>query len=629
MVPGALPCPPPRGRAGLPGAKLNQPGDVANFLSHQPPFDGLDRDALAAVAAEAHEVAYAPGESALVEDGPVVDALQVVRRGSMDLLREGRVVDILEPGECFGHPSLLSGLPPAFTVRAREWSACVVIPRAAAERALGSATGVRYVALSLHERLTRLDQTAAALPGLATVRLQALVSRPALQLPPDTPIRDAARAMTEHGVAAALVIVDGTVGIVTDRDLREQVVAAGRSLEDPVRLIAHAPAPRAPARQTAGEAMVDLLDAGARELCVTDDDGTVVGVLSVDELAAGEHTAWGLRVELQRAGDEEALVRTATAGLPHLLVALVASGLEANDISRVLAIQHDTVTARLLDFAFARHGQAPVAWSWLALGSVARRELTLASDQDNALALADGGGKPADEWFARVAADVNAGLARCGFGADHGDVLASNQAWRMEAGEWRATFERCLEYPDRSHLVRAAVGFDFRQVAGGLDVAPPLVAVIRSAPAHPGFLRRLARTVTDWWVPLGRRGRLATDQEGRLDIKGGGARIIANIARLHALSHGITTSSTMDRLLAAERTGALEADVAAGLREAFTVIARVRLRHHAAQLAAGEPPDNRIDPGELAPLARAELREALRAVAAEQRRLRVYRPMGV
>jgi CBS domain-containing protein len=75
--------------------------------------------------------------------------------------------------------------------------------------------------------------------------------------------------------------------------------------------------------------------------------------------------------------------------------------------------------------------------------------------------------------------------------------------------------------------------------------------------------------------------------------------------------------------------GAVEADTAVALREAFTVVARVRLRHHAAQLAEGLPPDNRIDPGELAPLARAELREALRTVAAEQRRLRVYRPMGV
>jgi CBS domain-containing protein len=627
MVPGAVSRPPPGGRAGLPGAQLLS--DLAAFLSRQPPFDGLESDALEAVVAAAQEIRYEQGQNALVEDGPVVDALQVVRSGSMDLLRDGRVVDVLEPGECFGHPSLLSGMPPAFTVRAREPCACVMIPRAAAVGALGSPAGVRYVALSLRERLTRADQTAGALPGLATARLETLVTRPPLELAPDTSIREAARAMTEHGVAAALVTLNGTVGIVSDRGLRERVVAAGRSLEDPVREAANAPAPRAPARQTAGEALVDLLDAGARELCVTGDDGRVLGLLSVEDLAAGEHTPFGLRLALQRAADEDELVRIATAGLPRLLTALLSTGLAATDIGRVLAIQSDTATARLLDFAMARFGQAPVAWSWLALGSVARRELTLASDQDNALALADAGGKPADDFFADVAETVNAGLARCGFGADRAEVLARSHTWRMEAGQWRDTFALCLERPDRSHMVRAAVGFDFRAVSGGLDVAPTLVGVMRQAPAHPGFLQRLARTVTDWRVPLGRRGQLATDREGRLDIKRGGALIIANIARLHALSHAITISSTMDRLVAAEQMGAVEADTAVGLREAFTVVARVRLRHHAAQLADGLAPDNRIDPGELAPLARAELREALRAVAAEQRRLRVYRPMGV
>ena len=62
----------------------------------------------------------------------------------------------------------------------------------------------------------------------------------------------------------------------------------------------------------------------------------------------------------------------------------------------------------------------------MGLGSVARREMTIASDQDNALAFADEGGAEADDYFAAVASDVNAGLARCGFGEDNADVLTHN-----------------------------------------------------------------------------------------------------------------------------------------------------------------------------------------------------------
>lgn len=102
-----------------------------------------------------------------------------------------------------------------------------------------------------------------------------------------------------------------------------------------------------------------------------------------------------------------------------------------------------------------------------------------------------------------------------------------------------------------------------------------------------------------------------------------------NLARFFALSNGITISSTPDRLVAAEEVGALDAEAATVLREAFAVFARVRLQHHAAQIEAGRAPDNLVDPAELPPLARAELREAFRAIAHAQKRLSVYVPLGI
>jgi len=290
-------------------------------------------------------------------------------------------------------------------------------------------------------------------------------------------------------------------------------------------------------------------------------------------------------------------------------------------------VQSDTVTARLVDLAFARHGAAPVPWAWMGLGSVARRELTLASDQDNALAFADEGGAEADDFFAAAAAEVNAGLARCGFGEDNADVLARDPRWRMPASRWRGVLHECLEYPDSSHLVRAAVTFDFRHVLGGLEIVPPLVDVIRHAREHPDFIRRLARTATDWEVPLGFRGSLSTGKDGRLDVKKGGSLPIANLARLHALSAGITTSATLDRLLAAEEVGQLDSDTASALREAFGIVLRVRHEHHAACFREGREADNRIDPDELSAPRRAELTAALRAVHDAQKRLSIVRPL--
>jgi CBS domain-containing protein len=491
-----------------------------------------------------------------------------------------------------------------------------------------SPDGARYLASSLRSRLVRTGHTAHGLPELSMTRLGALVHRPPVLVSPDATIADAATAMTEAHATAALVDGSDGVGIVTDADLRERVLATGRSADEPIRLAAR-PALTAPADRTASEALVDLLDAEERELCVLGPDGRVLGLLGIEDIAGGEHSPFALRRAIARADDDDALVATVTAGLPRLLASLLSAGLAPADVSRALAVQSDTATMRLIDLAFRRHGPAPVAWAWLALGSVARRELTLASDQDNALAYADEGGPEADAFFARVASDVNGGLARCGLGEDAADVLARDPRWRMSESRWRATFVECLEHPDRSHLVRAAVSFDFRHVGGGLDVVPPLAAVVRDARHHPGFIARLARTATDWKPPLGFRGQIHADDDGRIDLKVGGALPIANLARLHAFAAGITISGTVDRLVAAQETGQLDAETATALREAFETVSRIRLEHHAVCLAEGRPADNRVDPRALPPLRRAGLREALRAVAAAQRRLGVFTRPGL
>ena len=56
------------------------------------------------------------------------------------------------------------------------------------------------------------------------------------------------------------------------------------------------------------------------------------------------------------------------------------------------------------------------------------------------------------------------------------------------------------------------------------------------------------------------------------------------------------------------------------------MIARVRFAHHADLIAAGLPADNLIDPDELAPIARTDLREALAIVKRTQKRLAASAP---
>jgi CBS domain-containing protein len=513
-------------------------------------------------------------------------------------------------------------------VRAREPSSCLMFGPAAARRLLATEAGVAYVAWSLRKRLTRAGHTVHGLHDVGTTPVSAIMRAPVYAEATET-LRSAARRLGEDHVQALLVAMpDETVGILTDADVRAAVADGHLSADAPAHALARAPAPTVPVRQLAIEATVDMLAAGVEHMAVLD-AGRVCGVLSAaDLLGLDANSPIGLRHAILGAPDAEVLGRAA-AQLPRLFLTLSRAGVPSRDLGRVLSLAHDAVVARLIDFSLWSHGPAPLPWAWLDMGSAARREFTLASDQDNALAYARPGSsseltpESADAYFERLGQDVNEGLERCGIGLDNNGVMARDRRWRMSKPDWLRTFDECLTQPDESHLVRATVAFDFRPAAGGLAVVSELTARIRAAREHPQFMRLLARSASGFPVALGFRGQLSTDGDGHLDLKKGAIIPLVNLVRFHALAAEVTVSPTLDRIEAVAMAGSLQDDEAEALSEAFEVISRVRFEHHAHLISHERPTDNLIDPGVLSPIARTELREALHVVKRAQKRLPV------
>jgi CBS domain-containing protein len=484
----------------------------------------------------------------------------------------------------------------------------------------------------MRKRITYAGHTVHGLPDVGTTPVSAVMSR-AEFCEPDEPLRAAAARLGEGGVSALLMRVDGSeLAILSDATVRRAVAVEGVPLDAPARAAARSPVPTVPETLLAVEATVEMLAAGCEHLAVLEGD-RICGLLSAtDLLGLDTRSPIALRHMLLGAPDEEALVRAA-GEIPKLFLLLSRAGVLPRDLSRVLSLQHDTVVDRLIDFSVRSRGQAPVPWAWLDLGSAARREFTLASDQDNALAYASvepDAASEVDDYFAQLGADVNDGLARCGIGVDNNGVLAGNRKWRMSKDDWLRTFDDVFREPDESHLIRATVAFDFRPTAGGLAVASELTARIRTARQHAQFMRLMARTATGYPVALGFRGQLATghdgDPPGKLDLKRGAIIPLVNLVRFHALAAGVTISPTLDRIEAVASVGGLDRATADALREAFVVINGIRFEHHAAQVHAGLTPDNLVDPEKLAPIARTDLREALHVVRRAEKRIGAWSP---
>lgn len=595
--------------------------EITDFLERHHPFSALNAEALTALAGTA-EIEYFPaGAEILSQEGPPSEYLYVVRRGAVELLHEGQVIDVLEEGEPFGHPSLLSRLPPAFTARAREDTLSLLFPAEPTARALSDPAGVRFLAATLEGRLERGIARAHRATPWGTSHVAAL-ARPALVCKPDTSIRDVALRMTEGNQECAVIPLTAGYGLVTDRVLRAEVVAGDVAADAPVSEVVSGPAESTGPDRLALDALVDMLDAGVDQLVVVGEAGELVGVVDQGALLdLDTPSPLVVRQRVQRSADVDGVVG-AVADLPRVAVRLLDASVEALDVLAVLATATDAVARRLVELAIAELGEPPAPWAWLSLGSEARREQTLATDQDNGLAY-DGEGPAVESYFEALAERVNDWLARCGYAECRAGVMARNPGWRLPRTRWIELFQTWLREPTRHHVHIAMIGLDLRAVAGPLSIERDLDALLETAPRHQPFLERLTRAALELRPPTGFLREFVVENSGAhvgtLDIKMGGAGPIVNLARLHALSTGATVKSTVERLGAAAARGSIADETAEELVDAFATVARVRLEHQAAQVERSVKPDNHVDPRELAPLTRRQLKEAFKTIARAQR----------
>ncbi|MET7381601.1 CBS domain-containing protein [Streptomyces sp. NPDC005526] len=116
------------------------------------------------------------------------------------------------------------------------------------------------------------------------MKVNEVMSAPAVCVPPGTTVGEAARLMDREGVGSVLVVEDGALrGIVTDRDLALRGLGGGAAQDSPVETVM---SPRIVAVDAADDvhaAYRTFRRAGVRRLPVLDGD-RVAGMLTVDDL---------------------------------------------------------------------------------------------------------------------------------------------------------------------------------------------------------------------------------------------------------------------------------------------------------------------------------------------------------
>jgi CBS domain-containing protein len=117
---------------------------------------------------------------------------------------------------------------------------------------------------------------------MASIRTH--VTRDLVALEATTPVRDAARHMTEKNVGSVAVREKGRiVGLVTERDLVSTVLAHGAAPELPIREAMRPNIPHVTVDASEAECAAVMRDVHTRHLLV-EENGQVVGVISMRDI---------------------------------------------------------------------------------------------------------------------------------------------------------------------------------------------------------------------------------------------------------------------------------------------------------------------------------------------------------
>lgn len=567
------------------------PVRVAEFLKAFSPFGQLPESELLSLAESIEIAFYEQGQVLFNEGDKPPEKIYIVYKGSVRLVthidEKEELVDVADEGDSFGIAPLLAKRNYILSAVANEDVLMYLVewepfsrllanyPSFAVFFAAGFAAGPSYQLAEVHRaKKTYHVENDSLLREDDFIEIDS--GKSPLTTPPEAPIQDAVRRMTERGFGSIIVTDEQKypIGIITDTDLRRKVATGDVGVDEPVSSIMNSPVFTISTPMPIATAILIIMKKNLRHLVVTqngDVHSKVLGVLSEHDLLVlhGNNPvvlvkeAWEAKnikyMPAIRQRAEDMLLRYMEKGTSISFLAEVIT--ELNDVIIEKAI--DTAIEDLIQQGLKNPG---LKFAWLSLGSEGRGEQFLRTDQDNAIIYEDPSPEmeaEAKEYFVALGKRVNKLLNTCGFEFCPAQIMAGNPKWNLSETEWKRTFANWIDQPDPKAVMHTTIFFDFRANYGHTELAERLKAFLKQRiPSSGGFLRFLAKNAMQNPPPLSffrnfiieRSG----DQKNRFDIKARAIMPIVDAARTMSLELGyLESSNTFDRLryLASYDTG--------------------------------------------------------------------------
>nr|WP_320192604.1 DUF294 nucleotidyltransferase-like domain-containing protein [uncultured Desulfobacter sp.] len=603
--------------------------EMRSFLANNHPFGLLSEKTLSNLT-EKLQIRHFRKGSEIPETGTLFDHLYLIRTGKVELnTADGELQARLGENEMFGYRSSHVGSRDKLKAFAMEDTIVYQLSAAYLYRICNQNAQLNSFFDTSDEVQSRRQREARSLfsqsdqtqLSLMLTPVRELLRRIPVKVPVTATIQEAAQAMNQKRVSSILIYHEPErreqklIGIVTDRDLRNRVIAKGLDLNDRVSEIMTENPATINSSDFAFKAQLQMARYNVHHMPVMANNRLAGMITTTDLTRLQTCTTVYIIGDIYKHTDIDR-IKEVTAKIPELLVNLVDSGATAMSAGQLITSITDAVTTRLLQLAEKRLGPAPVAYAWVAAGSQAREEQIAKTDQDNILILADDYiPKEHSKYFRLLARHVCDGLNACGYIYCPGDMMATNYDWRQPLKVWKKNFNQWIDRPDPEALMLTSVFFDLRCIYGNRSLFQDLRDhILSKTRGNRIFLAHMTRNALSHQPPLGFFRNFVLIKGGEhdhtFDVKLNGIVPIVDLIRVYALAQCSSAINSLDRIDLMESSKAISNDSAGDLRDALEFISNIRIQHQARQVKAGKEMDNFVSPDNLSHGDRNRLKES-------------------
>lgn len=444
----------------------------------------------------------------------------------------------------------------------------------------------------------------------------------------DTSIGQAVNLMNkkDQNVITVLGPKNEILGIITDKDIRKRVIGAQLDLKEPVSRIMSSPVVSINEDAPVFQAIMLEQEKNIDHLAVTDTSNKLVGIIRSSQLLKADQYSPMVVIQQIRTAKSIDEIAECYNRLPSIIGSLVDTGALPQNICQIISTVSDTISLRIIEFILKDIGPAPVPFAVLVLGSEARKEQTLATDQDNALVYED---SEADseiaDYFMQFGEKLCEALNTVGYKYCKGGNMANNKKWNQPLKQWKQYYNDWITEPVEEALAYCSVFFDQRCVYGDSSLLNELrVHIYALQEQNPAFLSHMALNTLNYKVPLGLFGRILTGTEGEhgynFNIKDAVLPIV-NFARLYAFRHKIEETNTLERLEKIHLLKILHDESFRAISQSYNHLLKLRFSHQVEMIKSGKDADNFINPASLTQMDESMLKNSLSQISVIQKKV--------